>query len=125
MELKYIIDKVQYLVVKQQWKNTNEHSATELILYNLLRGFPAKRGFTPITNKNKLANGATEWCNFESARFCVLRDLTEPTPSKWKTDAENAAMLKLYQDRLAKYGLAYSPELFAQIVALCKEQTIQ
>lgn len=125
MELKYIIDKVQYLAVKAAWKNTNEHGATELIVYNLLRGFPAKRGFTPITNKIKLANGSKEWCNFDSARFCVLRELTEPIPSKWKTDAENTAMLTLYQNRLAKYGLAYSPELFAQIVALCKEQTSQ
>lgn len=34
-------------------------TATDHLIYNLLRQKPAENGFTPITNKVKLANGQT------------------------------------------------------------------
>ncbi len=33
-------------------------TATHHLIYNLLRGYDASRGFTPVTNKNKLTNDA-------------------------------------------------------------------
>jgi len=66
--MNYIIDKEQYLKLKAAWKKQETHSSSEIVAYNILRGFDAKRGFTEKTNKIKLANGATPWQAFESAR---------------------------------------------------------
>ena len=58
--MKHIITKEQYLAVKQQWKKNAHHSAEEIIIYNLLRGFPADRGFTPLKNPNKINNALSK-----------------------------------------------------------------
>lgn len=53
--------KEEYLAFKATWasvvNSSAEITAIHHVLYNLLRGFPHDRGFTPITNSNKLANG--------------------------------------------------------------------
>lgn len=40
----------------------------DLMFYNIIRGLPSSRGFSPITNTNKLANGAAPNYSFESTR---------------------------------------------------------
>jgi len=53
--------KEEYLAFKATWASVVNSSAqiTSIhhVLYNLLRGLPHDRGFTPVTNSNKLANG--------------------------------------------------------------------
>lgn len=53
--------KEEYLAFRKAWatavNNGEEISAEHHALYNILRGYPASRGFTPITNANKLRNG--------------------------------------------------------------------
>jgi len=122
MELKYIINKMQYIEAKAAWKKIIKPTAPTLIIYNLLRGFPANRGFTPITNKNKLANGYKAWSTFEIARMFILRALTAPVASQWRTDAQNLEQYARYKDQLLKYGLPYNAELFERLTELCKEQ---
>lgn len=56
-------DKEHYLQFKAAWaKAVNDPdvqiTATHHLVYNLIRGYDATRGFTPITNVNKLSNGA-------------------------------------------------------------------
>ena len=56
----YFNNKEHCLAFKKAWalaSQDNCQTATHHFLYNLLRGFPGDRGFTPVTNKNKLANG--------------------------------------------------------------------
>lgn len=51
-------------------------TSTDMMLYNIVRGLPASRGFTPITNRNKLANGATADEGLQKARIALKWYLT-------------------------------------------------
>jgi len=73
--MNYVINKEQYLKLKKGWKEQQSHSASEMIAYNILRGFDPKRGFTPKTNPIKLANGAEEWQAFGQARAILQYEL--------------------------------------------------
>lgn len=53
--------------IKKIWKNIHDPSSLDHIIYNYLRGLPLDRGFTKITNSNKLANGAFADQAFKSA----------------------------------------------------------
>lgn len=66
MEQKYIISKEQYLAVKAKWAaNQTSHAAYEHIVYNLLRGKPAKTGFN---EKIKNIQGDNSWFAFNCAK---------------------------------------------------------
>lgn len=53
---------------KAYWKLFNiQYGSCSHLLYNLLKGRDLKCGFSPITNKNKLANGQQEWGGFNRA----------------------------------------------------------
>lgn len=41
---------------------------TDMLLYNMIRGLPLDRGFSPITNPIKIANGAAPYLSFEQAK---------------------------------------------------------
>ncbi len=56
-------DKEHYLQFKAAWAKAVNNpdvqiTASHHLVYNLVRGYDATRGFTPITNVNKLSNGA-------------------------------------------------------------------
>lgn len=57
--------KEAYLAFRQQWSKLaaeKKLTAAMMVFYNAVRGKDLKRGFTPITNKNKLENGArADW----------------------------------------------------------------
>lgn len=42
-------------------------TAASMCAWNILRGADARRGFSPITNERKLANGASPWGAFSIA----------------------------------------------------------
>jgi len=48
-------------------------TATHYILLNILRGKPPKRGFTPLTNKNKLDAAKSAWDGFDVAYNDLIR----------------------------------------------------
>jgi hypothetical protein len=82
--MKHIITKEAYLAIKQQWKQNAHHSAAEIVIYNLLRGFPADRGFAPLKNPNKINNSISKspWIGYNRAveqaqTYVILRDLTD------------------------------------------------
>ena len=114
MEKNYIITKEQYLAVKAAWKK-EPNLFRNIILYNILRSFPPKRGYTAITNPVKLANGMKEWDGFNTAKFWLERSFVEPKVSKWHTPDQFAERTKEYQNLLKPYGLEYDPELYAKI----------
>jgi hypothetical protein len=50
---------------------TREASAPAFLLQALIRGRDPKRGFTPVTNTAKLANGQWAWQGHEAALFSL------------------------------------------------------
>lgn len=66
--MNFIITKEQYLAVKAAWAKLQSHSSTDLIIYNLLRGFPADRGFSPLVKQTKIiSNSGDKWHGFNMA----------------------------------------------------------
>lgn len=54
--------------MKEKFKAQKVHSPAEHVIYNILRTWPADRGFTPVTNPIKLKNGQTANQAFNAAR---------------------------------------------------------
>lgn len=54
------ITKEQFIAFREAFRARAHNkilTSTDMMLYNIVRGLPASRGFTPITNHTKLANG--------------------------------------------------------------------
>lgn len=49
--------------------NTKQLTPTDIVFHNLIRGLPSNRGFTTITNKTKIENGAEPDAAFAEARI--------------------------------------------------------
>jgi hypothetical protein len=76
--MNFIITKEQYEQVKANWKQSKFHSASDHLIYNVLRGFNPSRGFTPITSTNKLTNGAHPAHAFNNAKQYWTQIFTPP-----------------------------------------------
>jgi hypothetical protein len=55
----------------RQLAHRNCLTPADILIYNLLRGFPADRGFSPTTNSTKLSNGQAPWLGFDSAKLAL------------------------------------------------------
>lgn len=56
----FICSKEAFLFIQQAFKEkarNKQITAEDILLYNIVRGKDMDRGFTPVTNPNKLANG--------------------------------------------------------------------
>ena len=110
--MNYLINKTQYLSAKQYWNKITNRSPSDHIIYNLIRGFDAKRGFTEITNRTKLSNGANPWAGFESAK-ADARWRTRPMSTKYTVgDVSYAEMYSARMKELSKeWGFEFTPDL--------------
>ena len=114
MENQYYISKEQYLAIKAAWKIKSSHTASEMVIYNILRSKPVDNGFC---EKTKNIQGCDEWHGFNSAlytanKFCspdhiLVEDPTVPVNritgrlgKKWVFD--NEPTLKRF---IEKYGI--------------------
>jgi hypothetical protein len=70
------------------------------MIYNILRSYPADRGFTPISNEKKLNNGQRPNQAFESAKLEIEYQLRSP---------KYLASLK------EKFGIEFSEDLVNKI----------
>lgn len=52
--------------------NAKQLHPHDIIAYNLIRGLPTNRGFTPITNRTKLDNGRAPNGGFYQARADLM-----------------------------------------------------
>lgn len=116
--MNFIINKDQYLAVKSNWKRyINSHSPVSHIAYNILRGFEPSRGFTKITNPNKLCNGASAWSSFDRAKKDLIHRLTyrdARTADGWgMSDERRNALSK-------EYGVEFTPELITSMLEKLK-----
>lgn len=66
--MEQFLTKEQYLATKAAWKNSDSHSAKDIIIYNLLRSFPLDRGFSLLTGFDKIrSNYNDEWHGYNKA----------------------------------------------------------
>ena len=118
--MNYIFNKEQYLAAKAAWKSMTNRNAVDHIIYNAIRGFDIKRGFTGITNPTKLGNGAEEWAGFkfakEQARYRFKTKMIWPNDQE-RQDRIFASRCKELSDR---YGIEFNEELMEKMREVLK-----
>ena len=70
--MNYVVSKEQYLNFQNAFKtlaHNKDITHADIMLYNIVRGFNPSRGFTPITNTQKLQHGKSEWSGRAQAKF--------------------------------------------------------
>ena len=65
MEKTYFITREDFINLKTAWKSQAEHSASDMVIYNVLRSKPAASGFVP---KTKNIQGNDPWHAFNTAK---------------------------------------------------------
>lgn len=66
----YIYTKEQFLQFNERFvqaANAKSISSADILLHNIISNKNIRCGFTPITNQQKLSNGAKEWRGFDEA----------------------------------------------------------
>jgi hypothetical protein len=85
MENQYYISKEQFLTLKAKWKESNHHSAADMIIYNILRSKPADNGFAP---KTKNIQGNNEWYAFNGALWTASRVNVKRIPGTYRMETD-------------------------------------
>lgn len=62
-------------MVKEKFKEIKNCTAADHVIYNILRSYPPKRGFNPITKPVKLENGQRPYRSFEEAVSSIRFDI--------------------------------------------------
>lgn len=70
MEKQYYISKEQFIALKEAWKKIANPTASDMIIYNILRSKAADNGFSP---KTKNIQGIDEWRGYNDARYSADR----------------------------------------------------
>lgn len=76
-----ILSKEERAILASTWSSFHSFKlakATDMLLYSLLRGKPARNGFTPITSAAKLNNGHAPWAGYKSAINTLFWMRTSP-----------------------------------------------
>jgi len=125
--MNYIIEKEAYLNVLAAWKKTANHTAADHIIYNALRGFDIKRGFSPVVKPSKLSNGFTEWGAYNMAKAHAIASLREPdvTVSKWVSEEKRLARIDAVNKHLKKLGERFGIELTPELLQKLRETILQ
>jgi hypothetical protein len=124
--MNYIIEKDQLASVLAAWKQPKSHTASQHVIYNVLRGYEPKRGFTPITRPTKLANGAEQWFGYDMAIFTARWELREINNKmgRFSTEAQALIRASAENDRIkatnTKYGIEITSELRTKLLELLK-----
>ena len=117
--MNFIIDKQQYLAVKEAWRHIEEKSSVDHVIYNVLRGFEPNRGFSPVQSKIKLANGFTAWQSFASAKRYASNQMSRPVVYSGEKSERTQEKMKTYAAMLTsmgtRYGVEFTPELTKKI----------
>jgi len=118
--MNYLINKEQYLSAKAAWNCITSRTPADHIIYNAIRGFDIKRGFTAITSSIKLSNGAYDWQGFNAAR-AEAEHLFRP-PFHWPQDEASLALV--YEERMKnlskRFGIEFTLELMAKMREVLK-----
>lgn len=118
--MNFIINKEEFQSLTAAWTKIANRNSSDHILYNALRGHDLKRGFSPVTSPNKLANGTPEWEGFttakNNAKWYIRPMQTHPNP------AFTASRALEYNNRIdglnKKFGITFTPELLEKLRGL-------
>lgn len=113
----YLLDKESYQNVLLAWRKQSSHSPSQHIIYNLLRSFNARRGFTQITNKNKLSNGSSPWLGYEEAYEFAKRMLAIPVQSRYDTDEYFNRRVSQRVEYFKDFGVDITDDLATKLLA--------
>jgi len=81
---------------------TRTASAPAFLLQAILRGRDPKRGFTPVTNAAKLANGQWAWQGYERALFSLHYNPRHYLQAIWPHLQDDAARFEALATALAE-----------------------
>jgi hypothetical protein len=82
--MEHLFTKEQFITFRDAFKElarNKQITAAHIVAYNLVRGYPMDRGFTPITNQIKLANGLFDTSGFAKANGQAIYALSGWTRS--------------------------------------------
>ncbi|QOI72476.1 hypothetical protein pEaSNUABM50_00471 [Erwinia phage pEa_SNUABM_50] len=106
-----MLNKEQYITVKNTWKAVKEHNIFDHVIYNVLRGVPSDTGFAPITDSGRLhANNNDPFNMYNYAVREIHYELNEKRYNYEKT-------VKHYSEL---FGIEFTKELIEEIVSLIK-----
>ncbi len=121
----FIVSKEQFQLVKATWCSNPTHSAADIVTYNLLRGFPADRGFTPIseTNPHKISSNSNDaWFGFNHAKNIAYGNVMVAT-NRWRSEEDNKAITERHTQQFKeKFGIELTEELRAAIRIMSLEK---
>lgn len=99
-ERHFNFEEAHFALIKSAWKKSAQEkrlNSASLAAWALIRGVDPKKGFTPISNPSKLANGQREWDAYETAMHSCSR-LACHALSPWEEMlTQQGAILKGYQ----------------------------
>jgi hypothetical protein len=81
MEKNFLVSREEYLVAKATWKNKANPVASEMIIYNVIRGKDKKNGFC---EKKKHIQGNDPWFAYNEALFRAKIFIKRLTPGQFK-----------------------------------------
>ena len=70
MTTTYMLTREQFIIVRSCFLKLSQERrlvSSDIVFYNLVRGLPLDRGFTPTTNPTKLINGLSPTHGFKHA----------------------------------------------------------
>ena len=107
------ISKEQFIQSQQAWKSVKEHSSLEHIIYNVIRGKDADRGFVPIQGTSKIiSNSCDKWNGFNQPLRRLKSYFT--CTSVWQKDRCEATLKSLEKT----LGITFTDELKAVILEI-------
>ena len=115
--MNYIFTKEQYISAKAAWSKITSHTPADHIIYNAIRGFDLKRGFSEITNPVKLENGAHRWHGFACAhniaqqQFKPIRTYSATSARANLQDEIDLAYANHCDQLSARFGFDFTPEV--------------
>ncbi|SOK58729.1 hypothetical protein [Yersinia phage fHe-Yen9-04] len=106
-----MLNKEQYITVKNTWKLEKEHNIFDHVVYNVIRGLPSDNGFAPITDKGKLqANNNDPYNMYNYAVLELHYELNEKRYNYEKTVQHYSKL----------FGIEFTPELIEVVLTLIK-----
>lgn len=118
--MNYIFTKEQYLSAKAAWNNMKDRTPEDHIIYNVIRGFDLKRGFTEITNPTKLCNGAKPWDGFNVALRAARYKFSGPRIWPAVQERHNLDYEAKMKDLGKRYGVTFTVELMEAVREVLK-----
>ena len=92
----FTITKEQYVALIAAWKQKEQHSAAELVIYNLLRGKSVFNGFKP---RGKNVQGNNPWFALDSAIHSASRLMNCDYYTQYVQRYEHNELQALYVQR--------------------------